>query len=286
MLARPGSSGRTCSFLAAALLLGGLACTPAGGTGTPGGGGNTPGTGGRGGPGTGGSTGTMAGGSMGMGTGGAGGSSVIGPGGVPIEAGRVTIRRLNKLEYDNTVRDLLGINLAPSKMFDFVDDEFGDGFNNDGDVLSLSPLSHREVPDVGAVPDRQGAGSGAGERGRAEQDHGLHRPADARGGLWPPHRRRLRQAGLPPPPSAEDVNALRRRSSTSPRSRATTSRRASSSRWRACWWRRTSCSASRSIRRRAPSGRWTTTSWPRASRTSSGPACPTMSCSRRRSRRR
>ena len=100
-----------------------------------------PGSGGSRGNGSGGSSGSMAGGSMGMMTGGAGGSSVIGPGGVPIEAGRVTIRRLNKLEYDNTVRDLLGINLAPSKMFDFVDDEWGDGFNNDADVLSLSPLA-------------------------------------------------------------------------------------------------------------------------------------------------
>jgi hypothetical protein len=139
MLARPGNHGRTLSVLAA-LLLGGLACTPAapGGNGGPGPG---PGSGGSRGNGSGGSSGSMTGGSMGMTTGGAGGSSVIGPGGVPIEAGRVTIRRLNKLEYDNTVRDLLGINLAPSKMFDFVDDEFGDGFNNDGDVLSLSPLS-------------------------------------------------------------------------------------------------------------------------------------------------
>jgi hypothetical protein len=139
MLATPGNHERTLSVLAA-LLLGGLACTPTAG---PGGGGPGPGpgTGGSRGSGSGGSSGSMTGGSMGMMTGGAGGSSVIGPGGVPIEAGRVTIRRLNKLEYDNTVRDLLGINLAPSKMFDFVDDEWGDGFNNDGDVLSLSPLS-------------------------------------------------------------------------------------------------------------------------------------------------
>jgi hypothetical protein len=143
MFTTPGSSGKTLSVLAAALLLGGVACTPSGGTGGPGGGGNTPGTGGSRGNGSGGSSGMMSGGSTGTGmmTGGAGGSSVIGPGGVPIEAGRVTIRRLNKLEYDNTVRDLLGLNLAPSKMFDFVDDEWGDGFNNDADVLSLSPLS-------------------------------------------------------------------------------------------------------------------------------------------------
>ncbi len=70
-------------------------------------------------------------------SGGTGGTSTPSAG----TPGRVTIRRLNRAEYDNTVRDLLGLDLGPSKMFDFVEDEFGDGFNNDADVLSLSPIS-------------------------------------------------------------------------------------------------------------------------------------------------
>jgi hypothetical protein len=36
-------------------------------------------------------------------------------------------------------------------MFDFVDDEWGDGFNNDADVLSLSPLSIEKYLTVRAV---------------------------------------------------------------------------------------------------------------------------------------
>jgi hypothetical protein len=52
--------------------------------------------------------------------------------------GRVTIRRLNRAEYDNTIRDLLGVNFQPSK--DFPLDEVGYGFDNIGDVLSLSPI--------------------------------------------------------------------------------------------------------------------------------------------------
>ncbi|HET6282014.1 MAG TPA: DUF1592 domain-containing protein [Polyangia bacterium] len=73
------------------------------------------------------------------GTGGAGGT---GPGNPSaIDPGRVTVRRLNGAEYDNTIRDLIGLDLKPSKMFEFIEDEWGDGFNNDADVLSLSPIS-------------------------------------------------------------------------------------------------------------------------------------------------
>ena len=52
--------------------------------------------------------------------------------------GRVTIRRLNKAEYDNTIRDLTGLdlNLADS----FPSDDVGEGFDNIGDVLSLPPI--------------------------------------------------------------------------------------------------------------------------------------------------
>jgi mono/diheme cytochrome c family protein len=57
----------------------------------------------------------------------------------PRDAGRVTIRRLNKVEYNNTIRDLLFIeNFTPAD--DFPSDDVGYGFDNIGDVLSLSPL--------------------------------------------------------------------------------------------------------------------------------------------------
>ncbi len=51
---------------------------------------------------------------------------------------RVTARRLNRIEYDNTMRDLLGVDLHPSD--DFPQDDSGYGFDNIGDVLSLSPV--------------------------------------------------------------------------------------------------------------------------------------------------
>lgn len=56
----------------------------------------------------------------------------------PPDPGRVTIRRLNRFEYDRTVRDLLGVDFRPSD--DFPTDDVGYGFDNIGDVLSVSPL--------------------------------------------------------------------------------------------------------------------------------------------------
>jgi hypothetical protein len=56
----------------------------------------------------------------------------------PRDPGRVTIRRLNKVEYNNTIRDLLGIDFKPAD--NFPTDDSGYGFDNIGDVLSLPPL--------------------------------------------------------------------------------------------------------------------------------------------------
>jgi hypothetical protein len=55
-----------------------------------------------------------------------------------IDPGRVTVRRLNRAEYNNTVRHLLGISLRPAD--DFPSDDVGSGFDNIGDVLTLPPL--------------------------------------------------------------------------------------------------------------------------------------------------
>lgn len=56
----------------------------------------------------------------------------------PPSVGRVTTRRLNKTEYNNTIRDLLGVDFKPAT--DFPADDVGYGFDNIGDVLSVSPL--------------------------------------------------------------------------------------------------------------------------------------------------
>ncbi|MEL7496127.1 MAG: DUF1592 domain-containing protein [Planctomycetota bacterium] len=52
--------------------------------------------------------------------------------------GRVTIRRLNRVEYRNTIRDLLGVDYRPADSF--PGDDVGYGFDNIADVLSLPPI--------------------------------------------------------------------------------------------------------------------------------------------------
>jgi mono/diheme cytochrome c family protein len=51
---------------------------------------------------------------------------------------RVTARRLNRSEYSNTIRDLLGIEFRADRTF--PTDDSGEGFDNIADVLTISPL--------------------------------------------------------------------------------------------------------------------------------------------------
>ena len=54
------------------------------------------------------------------------------------DPGRMTIRRLNRAEYNNTIRDLMAIDFHPAD--DFPTDDVGEGFDNIAAVLSLSPI--------------------------------------------------------------------------------------------------------------------------------------------------
>ena len=54
------------------------------------------------------------------------------------DPGRMTAHRLNRTEYTNTIRDLLGVHFRAEK--DFPADDSSDGFDNIGDVLTVSPL--------------------------------------------------------------------------------------------------------------------------------------------------
>ncbi|MSQ93869.1 MAG: DUF1592 domain-containing protein [Gemmataceae bacterium] len=55
------------------------------------------------------------------------------------DPGRVTMRRLNRAEYNNTIRDLVGITeFRPAD--GFPSDDVGHGFDNIGDVLTVSPV--------------------------------------------------------------------------------------------------------------------------------------------------
>jgi hypothetical protein len=54
------------------------------------------------------------------------------------DPGRVVTRRLNRTEFNNTVRDLVYVDFNAGD--DFPSDEVGYGFDNIGDVLSLPPI--------------------------------------------------------------------------------------------------------------------------------------------------
>ena len=54
------------------------------------------------------------------------------------QPGQVTLRRLTRYEYRNSVRDLTGVDFQPAQ--DFPGDDTGYGFDNIGDVLSLPPI--------------------------------------------------------------------------------------------------------------------------------------------------
>lgn len=71
-------------------------------------------------------------------TGGAGSTTTqMPPGRASLDPGRVTMRRLNSTEYNNTVRDLLGTSLRPADAF--PPDEVSDGFNTIGATLAIPP---------------------------------------------------------------------------------------------------------------------------------------------------
>lgn len=110
------------------------------------------------------------------------------------DPGRVTLRRLNRVEYRNTIRDLTGFDFRTDE--EFPADDTGYGFDNIGDVLSTSPLLlekymqaaetivakglplENRVTRVWTFP--AGLFRGQGERGRNDGEYqlSLYEPAD------------------------------------------------------------------------------------------------------------
>lgn len=72
------------------------------------------------------------------------------------DPGRVTVRRLNRVDYRNTIRELMGVDYDTEK--EFPADDTGHGFDNNGDVLTISPMLMEKYLDAaqavvaGAVP--------------------------------------------------------------------------------------------------------------------------------------
>lgn len=105
------------------------------------------------------------------------------------DPGRVTLRRLNRVEYRNTIRDLMGIDFRTDE--EFPADDTGYGFDTIADALTTSPLLlekymqaaeaivtravplENHVTPVQTISADQFSGTGAGESGLS-----LYEPAD------------------------------------------------------------------------------------------------------------
>ncbi|WP_158633615.1 DUF1592 domain-containing protein [Tautonia sociabilis] len=96
------------------------------------------------------------------------------------DPGRVTVRRLNRVEYRNTIRDLIGVDYDTTA--EFPPDDTGHGFDTIGEVLTISPLLMekyiaaaqeiigRVVPTTsGIVPERKLPGSRFRAEGEEEE---------------------------------------------------------------------------------------------------------------------
>jgi hypothetical protein len=66
----------------------------------------------------------------------------------------VTIRRLNRAEYKNTLRDLIGVDFDADAML--PPDDVGYGFDNIGDVLSISPMRMEKFIEAAMVAVNRG----------------------------------------------------------------------------------------------------------------------------------
>ncbi len=137
------------------------------------------------------------------------------------DPGRVTLRRLNRIEYQNTLRDLLGVDVKVTDLL--PPDDSGYGFDNIGDVLTLSPahldkyleaahlaLAAATHPGEMPFPTREIRGLKLKGDGRADSSgHYLSTNGSVRAGFDDsssgPHRLIVRAAGSVGPKGPPDV---------------------------------------------------------------------------------
>ena len=67
----------------------------------------------------------------------------------PRDVNRVGVHRLNNTEYDNTVRDLLGVSATPAASF--IADEKALGFDNIADALRMTEAQYEQYFDAAAA---------------------------------------------------------------------------------------------------------------------------------------
>ena len=102
------------------------------------------------------------------------------------DPGSPAIHRLNRAEYRNAVRDLLGLDLDHAR--DLPADDSGYGFDNIGDVLTVSPLHVEKYVSAARRVSRLAVGTGA-PRPVVQRYRPPGRTADEEIGELPPNER-------------------------------------------------------------------------------------------------
>ena len=80
-----------------------------------------------------------------------------------INPGNVVLRRLNRAEYKNTIRDLFGVNIETEALFPA--DDTGHGFDTIGEVLTLSPLLMEKYMEAAELVLERALGGSANNKG-------------------------------------------------------------------------------------------------------------------------
>jgi hypothetical protein len=128
------------------------------------------------------------------------------------DPGRVTLRRLNRVEYNNTIRDLVGVDFEPAA--DFPADDTGYGFDNIGDVLSVSPVLVEKYLAAAETVLDAALGRGVVASGRTVQTNAWRRIMECDVPAWlsrsSPARRQLRAIPKDRPAAPSAVARLER----------------------------------------------------------------------------
>jgi mono/diheme cytochrome c family protein len=95
------------------------------------------------------------------------------------DPGRVTLRRLNRTEYRNTIRDLTGYNFNAEE--ELPPDDTGYGFDTIGDVLTVSPLLLEKYMSAAEVITAQALPRSAGAPAELSMSGADFRPAEGGG---------------------------------------------------------------------------------------------------------
>lgn len=127
--------------------------------------------------------------------------------GGPRDPGRVTIRRLNRTEYNRTVRDLVGLDYEPAESF--PSDDIAGGFDNISEAMSISPvLIEKYLTTAEEIADQSIVAAGSGSPSLAQQALLAGVTADNWRETLPKNLERFLRRAFRRPPTGEEMERM------------------------------------------------------------------------------